>query len=587
MPGDSLEPGFPKIWRIFAQVYVDQYFEPSEKLQLNEKGKSKAEALGHFTLGRIQDLKGNTAAAVESYLKVLELQPDQLDLSRKCAVLLARSGKQPKARELLESALKRNPDIAKSYIMLSEFLATYHSNNQDNKERSLTLAREAVEKFPKEPITYEHLAEMYLAGNRKEEAKTLLTRVLESENSNPDFWLRLGKLARRIWKVRPGIDGQEKEFEMLNRFFAKAMGNARSNDSVREEVADFYLATRQYDRAEKIFVSLIKRKTDRLDLRKKLARVYLAKKDTDAYLKTLLAIVEINPRDVATLRQIADTYQKEGDIPNAVKHRKAALKVGKGSAKEYEELAELMVNAGMHEESIEFINEAAYLFPENPSFHWLMTFAYRKLEKYGEAAKYFGSCEKLAKKHRPRMLSDQFYFQFGATTERAGDIENAAKLFQKTIELIGKKDPDQEQKEFTATVYNYLGYMWLENDMNIDPAGELIKTAVDLDPKSGAIADSLGWYYFKKGRFEDALKELRRSESLIEEPDAVIFDHIAQTYYALGKSKEAIEYMEKAVKLEPEKEEFTKRLQHYKEAANSPTPKPAPAPAETPEKPKA
>jgi tetratricopeptide (TPR) repeat protein len=113
--------------------------------------------------------------------------------------------------------------------------------------------------------------------------------------------------------------------------------------------------------------------------------------------------------------------------------------------------------------------------------------------------------------------------------------------------------------------------------MNIDEAGELIKTAVDLDPDSGAIADSLGWFYFKKGRFEEALKELLRSEMLLEgegeEADAVILDHIAQAYYSLGRKEKAIEYMERAAKLEPDKKEYSVRLSQYREASES---KPAP-----------
>ena len=114
--------------------------------------------------------------------------------------------------------------------------------------------------------------------------------------------------------------------------------------------------------------------------------------------------------------------------------------------------------------------------------------------------------------------------------------------------------------------------------MKLDEAGELIKTALDLDPESGAIADSLGWFYFKKGNYEEAKKELLRSEELVEEPDAVIFDHIGQVFYQLGDKAKAIEYMEKAVKLDPEKGEFSKRLEEYrKEAGDSSPAKPADA----------
>ncbi len=548
----------------FAQPYVDQYFAPPEEMRLSVEGESRAEALAHFSVGRMQENRGQTAKAVESYLRVLELQPGNLSLARKCAYLLARSGNQVRARELLENALKENPDRAMPFIMLSEFLSTYHSNDQDNKDRSLDLARQAVQKFPRNAVTYEHLVKMFLVGDRREEARELLGAALETANADAEFWLRLGKVAGRVWPLRLGVEGGDRSLGILNRFYVKATEHAGEDDSVRERSADFFLTTRQYDRAEGIYRKLIERRTDRLDLRKKLARVYAASGDDDAYLETLLGIVEIDRGDVATHREIAESYEQAGDIPNAVKHRKIALDVGKGTAGEYEALAEMMVNSEMNDEAIDFLDEAAYLFPENPYFHWLITFPLRRLDRYEEAAEYFESCEKIAGEHRPQMLNERFYFQFGATVERAGDIDRAARLFQKTIGLIGRKDPDQEQREFTAQVYNYLGYMWIENDMNIDEAGELIKTAVDLDPENGAIADSLGWFYFKKGRYVEAMEELMRSETLIEEPDAVIFDHIGQTYHALGNLEKAVEYMEKAVELEPDKAEYGKRLAQYR-----------------------
>ena len=189
------------------------------------------------------------------------------------------------------------------------------------------------------------------------------------------------------------------------------------------------------------------------------------------------------------------------------------------------------------------------------------------------------------------MLNESFYFRYAAAHERLGNFKEAEGLFRKTLELITRNDPNGENVEFTATVYNYLGYMWIENDMNIDEAGELIKIAADLQPESGAIADSLGWFYFKKGKFEEARDELLRAESLLEEVDAVIFDHIAQAFYQLGDQQKAVEYMGKAVALEPRKEEFTNRLKEFRDgtakrlppAGSEAAPKDGtPAPKETP-----
>lgn len=125
--------------------------------------------------------------------------------------------------------------------------------------------------------------------------------------------------------------------------------------------------------------------------------------------------------------------------------------------------------------------------------------------------------------------------------------------------------------------YNYLGYMWLEQDMKIEEAGQLIIMANDLRPDSGAYVDSLGWYYFKKGDYDSAVETLLRAVKIMEEQDppeedAVVYDHVAQAYFMQGNIPEAINYVRKATKLEPENEEFAERLKEYL-AAKTASPK--------------
>ncbi len=45
----------------------------------------------------------------------------------------------------------------------------------------------------------------------------------------------------------------------------------------------------------------------------------------------------------------------------------------------------------------------------------------------------------------------------------------------------------------------------------------------------------------------------------------MIFDHIGQAFYQTGETERAIEYLEKAVALEPEKTEYSERLQRMRD----------------------
>ena len=228
----------------------------------------------------------------------------------------------------------------------------------------------------------------------------------------------------------------------------------------------------------------------------------------------------------------------------------------------------------MVEETVKFLDHAAYLFPESFDIPRMSAQLLRFLQRWNEAGKQYEIAEKLAENQRPEILNARFYFDYASAIERGGDIKRAEKLFKHSIELHSKADPEFADKKFAALLYNYLGYMWLENDMNIDEAGELIKTAYDLDPESGAITDSIGWFYFKKGRYADAKRELLRARVLMQkeaqergradEADPVILDHIGQALFHLGEKEEAIRYLEQAVETAPDEKEYTDRLKEYR-----------------------
>ena len=553
----------PKSLEDFAQVYVNQYFAPSDSLQLNEDSKRKSKALAHYARGRSLEAQGKTVEAIEAYSEVLRNQPGQFSLARKTAYLLARSGRQEDALKLLEESLARNPGAPYAHISLSEFLATYGNGDPGEMARAFDIIEKAVKHFPDEPAVYEHLVKLYLSTDRRDDARRIVAEAAKRENRDPEFWLRLGRIAARVWPV--GENGVVSDADLVNAIHNKALEFANGDASVIERVGDFFHATGQFDRAIAAFGGLIAVQPDRLDLRAKLAQVYGAKGDQEKVIQTLKKIVEIDPQNADVHKQIAGIFLREQRFKEAIPHLQSALSITKGSTAEYGALGRMMIENREFEVAVEFLKDAAYLFPESADFPFLLTFCLSGLERWEESVKQFEKTSELAGDDQAHLLNEQFYFRYAAALERSGNLPKAEELFRKSIELLSKNDPDAEDKDFTATVYNYLGYMWIENDMKIDEAGELIKTAAELSPESGAIADSLGWYYFKKGQFEKSRDELLRAESLIEEEDAVIFDHIAQAFYQLGESEKAIEYLEKAVALEPEKPEYSERLQRFRE----------------------
>jgi tetratricopeptide (TPR) repeat protein len=120
------------------------------------------------------------------------------------------------------------------------------------------------------------------------------------------------------------------------------------------------------------------------------------------------------------------------------------------------------------------------------------------------------------------------YFQLGIAYERLKQWPKAEKALKRALEL----QPNQPQ------VMNYLGYSWVDMNMNLEEGMDMIRNAVDLRPNDGYIVDSLGWAHYKLGQYEDAVRELERAVEL-KPADPTINDHLGDAYWRVGRKTEA------------------------------------------------
>lgn len=140
------------------------------------------------------------------------------------------------------------------------------------------------------------------------------------------------------------------------------------------------------------------------------------------------------------------------------------------------------------------------------------------------------------------------YFR-GIARERLDKWELAEADFRKALEL-NEKQP---------LVLNYLGYSLVDQGLKLDEALQMIKTAVELRPTDGYIVDSLGWVYFRLGRYDEAVKELERAIEL-RPSDPVINDHLGDAYWMVDRRNEARFQWNHARDLDPDEKDLPKIL---------------------------
>jgi tetratricopeptide (TPR) repeat protein len=144
-------------------------------------------------------------------------------------------------------------------------------------------------------------------------------------------------------------------------------------------------------------------------------------------------------------------------------------------------------------------------------------------------------------------------WRFGLAAEEAGlrltaliqqsicyDDLGEASQARRVLERLRREFPEN------AEVANSLGYFLAEKDEDLDQAEVLVRQALAVEPNNGAYLDSMGWVYYRLGRYDDAFDYLVQAVNVLPE-DPVILEHLGMTLAALGRAEEARAALERAI----------------------------------------
>ncbi len=188
--------------------------------------------------------------------------------------------------------------------------------------------------------------------------------------------------------------------------------------------------------------------------------------------------------------------------------------------------AAAMRHAGDSDAAIAALEALAQQFPDAPRVFQTLGDNYRFAKRCKDALAPYDRAVSLI--GTPSSAAWRLFFARGVCNERVGNWEQAEADFLKALEL----EPDQ------PSVLNYLGYSWVEQQRNLDRALDMIKRAVEARPEDGYIVDSLGWVYYRLGRYDEALSVMERAVELVP-VDPVLNDHLGDVYWAVGRRLEA------------------------------------------------
>lgn len=204
--------------------------------------------------------------------------------------------------------------------------------------------------------------------------------------------------------------------------------------------------------------------------------------------------------------------------------------------------AQALEDFGAQEEAVAILSALVEARPDLASVQAAYGDLLRRAEQFEEAIAAYSAVLDLVDPDQPR-----YWFIHYARAICYHQLDNwppAEADFRRALEL----NPEQ------PNVMNYLGYSLVEQRRSFDEALGMIQRAVAARPESGYIVDSLGWVYYRLGRYEEAVAPMERAVEL-EPNDPIVNDHLGDVYWIVGRYREAEFQWQRALSFDPEPED--------------------------------
>jgi predicted Zn-dependent protease len=517
--------------------------------------------LGRILLERSQNDRAKMEEAMEHLRAAYKANPNDLATGVAVSQLLVSFGRTADAEKLLAELLERAPDQRAINYNYAQVLTKLGRGNESKQylERAVLLD-------PTFGPAVLQLIDLYQRENEWQKAAEVLAPLISEDPMNLDlqrqqayFWLRSGNAekARASFKALSEADPKDaralfylaeslsdlEQYAEADKIYRKLLEQTPDDTDVLSSFGLSQVGQRQYDEAAKTFRHLLELKDvpDNLQALAKtqLALIALQKNDPDTALAMSKDVLVFRDKPNAQAVNIAlDALRRQKKWTEGVALLQPLVDKFASDPFVNARYVEMLARAGQAQKAREAAATQLKFGTRN---------AVSSAEAFIAAGDYTQAIALMNDAVRAKPDEIDLRFELGSAYERSGDDKAAEKIF---LEILGKNP------EHAATL-NYLGYMWAENNVNLERAAEMLGRAVSQEPRNGAYIDSLGWVYFRQGKLDLAEKYLTDATNLLPR-DATVHEHLGDVFAKRGDLTRALTLYRAALDLEPEKKDEEK-----------------------------
>ena len=524
--------------------------------ELNDPG---AKAFFAFSEFRILGAENRWEEAVSALKRAISFDPQSNYLHLTLAQVYVHQKQPEQAVKVLKVLLAKDPESVAGHQLMGDALSYQHEFSAaiehfrlalekapdsdplrlrvamaliqlGRKDEAIVALESLLKDQPEVSLAQLYLARLYLGENQIDKASALYQQLLQSQPTQLQVILEYGQILEQ--------QDQDAALQLYQSYLAE---NPRAA-AVRQQLAQYYLTRQKPDEALEQFKVVSQQYPDNLQIINQIGLVQLELEDWNAAEKTFRLLLHSDSQPGRSRYYLAMALSGQGK-------REEAISV-------LEPVTEDLIafpEAGL---------QLAYLYKQNNQNDKAITLLWRMVQQnihtpdvYYYLVAFLGDLgdQKQATKAalagvQKNPADTQLLYQLGVLYEKQNMRQAAVETMEKILLL----------NDSHADALNFLAYDQAESGFNLDLALNRAKKAFSIKP-SGYIVDTLGWIYFKMGRYPESREQLEKATELHPD-DAVIFEHLGDLYSAMKLLKKAAAAYRRALELDPQATQVEDKL---------------------------
>ncbi len=526
------------------QERYDSYFELMDYARrLNPDDQEIGMALGLYYLQL--DSIGSTRG-IDLMQAYVDNHPEDLYNGLTYASVAQRLGQNKRATEAWRKLHERFPD--RDGVTLKYATQLRRGNDRDQLLRAIELY-DTLEMAGADPGQITGMkASVYLqmgdtAGVLKE-ARQLLGKSPENSGYN----LLVGNIYHTLLDSDSAIIYYDRAVELDPAnglaYYARASYYSEKNDSVA------------YDR--EVFEALHQPDLD-LEIKLAMLRDYVAELYTDSLQQPRISelfktLNTQHPHQSAISDLYADYLIAIHDWSGAAEQVNLSLDLEPSDLQKWRALSSLYLQNRDFAKTTDAARQGLHYFPGDIDLYQLQAVGYagsedyeKAIEIYMHALDMFENTDSVSNE-----AVSELYTGLGDTYHQAGNSDKAFESYEKALQLF----PDN------LTALNNLAYQFACDGRDLQRALAMSEKVCQAKPDDPTSLDTYAWVLFKLKDYPKARTIIDHTLECDSDPSAELFEHAGDIYFMDGMPEEALEFWNKALKLDPDNELLHRKVTH-------------------------